>query len=80
MVGRHLAFGADPQRQMALAGELTAPPPGRVVVEVGQGGSFGTTLEAEVRRLVSQVPQADGSIRVPAALQPFMGREVIAPR
>lgn len=24
--------------------------------------------------------QADGSIRVPAALQPFMGREVIAPR
>ena len=28
VVGRHLAFGADPQRQMAFAGELTAPPAG----------------------------------------------------
>ncbi len=63
VVGRHLAFGADPQRQMAMAGELTAPPSGTVVVDVGQGGQFGTTLTAEIRHLVSQVPQADGSIR-----------------
>lgn len=68
VVGRHLSFGPDPQRGMAIAGELTAPPPGRVVVELGQNlapGRFegGTTVEAEVRRLVSQVPQADGTIR-----------------
>ncbi|MDF2976956.1 MAG: hypothetical protein K0S40_1684 [Actinomycetospora sp.] len=63
VVGRHLAFGADPQRQMALAGELTAAPAGPVVVDLGRDGAFGTTLPVEVRRLVSQVPQADGSIR-----------------
>ncbi|GAA4777210.1 metallophosphoesterase [Actinomycetospora chlora] len=64
VVGRHLAFGADPQRQMAFGGELTAaPPPGALVVDLGRDGSFGTTLPVEVRRLVSQVPQADGSIR-----------------
>ena len=63
VVGRHLSFGADPQRGMAMAGELTAPPSGRVVVEVGQNGQFGSTIEAEVRRLLSEVPQADGSIR-----------------
>ncbi|MDD7938838.1 metallophosphoesterase [Actinomycetospora lutea] len=64
VVGRHLAFGADPQRQMALAGELTAAPPaGGVVVDLGRDSSFGTTLPVEVRRLVSQVPQSDGAIR-----------------
>ncbi|MEJ2860983.1 metallophosphoesterase [Actinomycetospora flava] len=64
VVGRHLAYGADPQRRMALAGELTAPPPrGPVVVDLGRDSTFGTTLPVEVRRLVSQVPQADGAIR-----------------
>ncbi|MFC5137501.1 metallophosphoesterase [Actinomycetospora rhizophila] len=64
VVGRHLAFGADPQRQVAFAGELTAAPPaGPVVVDLGHDGAFGTTLPVEVRRLVSQVPQADGAIR-----------------
>ncbi|GAA4848971.1 metallophosphoesterase [Actinomycetospora corticicola] len=63
VVGRHLSFGDDPLRSMAMAGELTAPPQGRVVVDLGQNGSFGATLPVEVRRLVSQVPQADGSIR-----------------
>ena len=63
VVGRHLAYGADPQRQMAFAGELTAPPPGPVVVDLGRDGSFGTTLPVDVRRLVSRVPQDDGAIR-----------------
>lgn len=64
VVGRHLAFGADPRRQMAFAGELTAPPPpGRMVLDLGRDGSFGTTLPVEVRRLISQVPQSDGAIR-----------------
>ncbi|MCD2193949.1 metallophosphoesterase [Actinomycetospora endophytica] len=64
VVGRHLAFGDDPTRSMAMAGELTAPPPaGAMVVDLGQGGTFGAQIPVEVRRLVSQVPQADGSIR-----------------
>ena len=65
VVGRHLAFGDDPMRQMAIAGEFTAPPSGAVVVDLGQGapGQFSAQLPVEVRHLVSQVPQADGSIR-----------------
>lgn len=64
VVGRHLSFGDDPTGSMAIAGELTAPPPpGAVVVELGQDGSFGTSIPVEVRHLLSQVPQADGSIR-----------------
>ena len=63
VVGRHLAYGADAQRQMAFAGELTAPPAGPVVVDLGRDGGFGTTLPVDVRRLVSRVPQDDGAIR-----------------
>ncbi len=68
VVGRHLSFGTDPQRQMAIAGELTTPPSGPVVVDLGQytpgrGIAWSQTLTAEVRPLRSQVPQADGLIR-----------------
>ena len=69
VVGRHLAFGTDPMRQMAIGGELTVPPPpGAMVVELGQGAAgqattFSQTVPVEVRHLISQVPQADGSIR-----------------
>ncbi len=64
VVGRHLSFGDDPTSSMAMAGELTAaPPPGATVVDLGQNGQFGARIPVEVRHLVSQVPQADGSIR-----------------
>ncbi|WP_064745529.1 metallophosphoesterase [Pseudonocardia acaciae] len=63
VTGRHLSFGADPGRQMAIAGELTAKPAGKVLIDVGADASYGTTIEAEVRELVSTVPQGDGSIR-----------------
>ena len=63
VVGRHLAFGADPTRQMAIAAELTARPRGRVVVDIGTDAHYGHTVEAEVRELLSMVPQQDGTIR-----------------
>lgn len=63
VVGRHLSFGVDPTTQMAIAGELTAKPVGRVLVDIGNNTHYGETIEAEVRELVSMVPQADGSIR-----------------
>ena len=63
VVGRHLSFGADPTTQMAMAAELTGKPEGRVLVDVGRDTYYGRTLEAEVRELVSMVPQQDGSIR-----------------
>jgi hypothetical protein len=61
--GRHLSFGADPTRQMAVAGELVGRPTGPVLLDLGLDLRYGATVEAEVRELVSQVPQADGSIR-----------------
>jgi len=63
MVGRHLAFGADPLTQMAVAAELAARPDGKVLLDLGTGTDYGHTVEAEVRHLVSMVPQQDGSIR-----------------
>ncbi|WP_084216635.1 metallophosphoesterase [Pseudonocardia spinosispora] len=63
VTGRHLSFGTDPTSQMAVGAELTAKPAGKVLLDLGIDTQYGTTIEAEVRELVSQVPQADGSIR-----------------
>ena len=63
ILGRHLSFGADPTSQMAVAAELTAKPVGKVLVDVGTDTHYGRTIEAEIRELVSMVPQQDGSIR-----------------
>ncbi len=63
VVGRRLSFGEDPGRQMAIAAELTAKPVGGVLVDLGRDVHYGQTVEAEVRELVSVVPQQDGSIR-----------------
>ena len=63
VLGRHLSFGADPTRQMAVAAELTGKPTGPIVLELGRDPGYGQTVEAEVRELVSMVPQQDGSIR-----------------
>ncbi|WP_083828563.1 metallophosphoesterase [Candidatus Protofrankia datiscae] len=61
--GRHAAFGADPSRQLRLAAQLSRNPGrGRVLVDIGPGRGLGHTAEAEIRPLLSQVPQVDGSI------------------
>ena len=54
VVGRHLSFGADPRTAMAIAGELTARPEGRVLVDLGLDTTYGATLPVEVRNLVTQ--------------------------
>ena len=63
LTGRHLSFGLDPTRHMAIAGELTAPPAGKVILELGTDTGYGHQIEAEIRHLISHVPQQDGSIR-----------------
>ena len=63
VVGRHLSFGVDPTTMMAIAGELTGKPSGTALVDLGTGPDYGHTVQAEVRELVSLVPQEDGSIR-----------------
>ncbi|HEX3612763.1 MAG TPA: metallophosphoesterase [Sporichthyaceae bacterium] len=69
-LGRRVSFGNDPGSSMAMAAELTAPPPRRVLVDVGLDTDYGQTLVAEIRHLVSLVPQEGGSIR--AAEQWFL--------
>jgi hypothetical protein len=63
VVGRHLSFGTDPTTTMAIAGELISKPTGKVLVDLGVSRGYGHVVEAEVRELVSMVPQEDGSVR-----------------
>jgi hypothetical protein len=63
VTGRHLSYGADPGTGMAISAELTGAPTGKVLLDLGTGPEYGRTVEAEIRHLVSQVPQQDGSIR-----------------
>jgi calcineurin-like phosphoesterase family protein len=66
--GRHLSFGDDPSRQMWIGGQLfnlrhyNAVPPKsvRVLVDYGLDKSYGHTVEAEIRELLTHVPVWDG--------------------
>ena len=65
--GRHLSFGPNPQRQMWVAGQLfnlntyNAVPSGvRVHVEYGHDRSYGHTVPAELRELITHVPVWNG--------------------
>ena len=65
--GRHLSFGADPQRQMWVAGQLfnvnqyNAVPSGiKVWVEYGHDASYGRVVPAELRELITHVPVWNG--------------------
>lgn len=66
--GRHLAFGDDPTSQMWVGGQLfnvnqyNAVPPSsiRVWLDYGSGPGYGSSLEAEIRELLTHVPVWDG--------------------
>jgi Calcineurin-like phosphoesterase len=65
--GRHLAFGANPEREMWVAGQLfnlntyNAVPSGiKVSVEYGSDASYGHAVPAELRELITHVPVWDG--------------------
>ena len=66
--GRHLSFGDDPSREMWVGGQLfnlnkyNAVPPRSVKVwlEYGRDRSYGQTVEAEIRELLTHVPIWDG--------------------
>jgi hypothetical protein len=66
--GRHLSFGNDPATQMRVCGQLfnlstyNAVPPRsvRVWVDYGRDRSYGHTVEAEIRELLTHVPVWDG--------------------
>jgi hypothetical protein len=66
--GRHLSYGDDPKTQMWVGGQLfnlnkyNAVPPRslRVWLEYGRDRSYGHTIDAEIRELLTHVPVWDG--------------------
>jgi hypothetical protein len=66
--GRHLSFGNDPATEMRVGGQLfnlstynVVPPRSvRVFVDYGRDRSYGHTVDAEIRELLTHVPVWDG--------------------
>jgi Calcineurin-like phosphoesterase len=66
--GRHLSFGEDPTTQMWVGGQLfnlnqyNAIPPKsiRVWLDYGTSPGYGSSVEAEIRELLTHVPVWDG--------------------
>jgi Calcineurin-like phosphoesterase len=66
--GRHLSFGDDPTTQMWAGGQLfnineynaVLPRSVRVWLDYGRDRSYGHTVEAEIRELLTHVPVWDG--------------------
>jgi hypothetical protein len=61
---RRVGFGADPARQLRFAGQLNRKPDAgaKVFLDHGPTPRLGGGQPAEVRSLLSQVPQADGGV------------------
>jgi Calcineurin-like phosphoesterase len=66
--GRHLSYGNDPTTQMWTAGQLfnirtynAVPPSGiQVWVDYGRDATYGATVVAEIKELLTHVPVWDG--------------------
>jgi hypothetical protein len=66
--GRHLSFGDDPTSEMWVCGQLfnvnqyNAIPPSsiRVYLDYGTSPGYGSSIEAEIRELLTHVPVWDG--------------------
>ncbi|WP_067695951.1 metallophosphoesterase family protein [Nocardia jejuensis] len=63
VAGRHVGFGADSTSQLRFAAQLSRnPKDNRVFLDHGPTPALGGTAEAEVRNLVTQIPDSDGGI------------------
>ncbi|GGF98298.1 hypothetical protein GCM10007304_10360 [Rhodococcoides trifolii] len=61
--GRHLSFGADPSSQLRFSAQLSRNPGTTgIFLDHGPTPALGATTSAEVRNLISQVPQTGGGI------------------
>ena len=60
---RHVGYGADAASQLRLAAQLSANPrTTMVLLDHGPTPALGATIEAEVRNLVTQIPDGDGGV------------------
>ncbi|MCG7592696.1 metallophosphoesterase [Mycobacterium sp. C3-094] len=63
VANRRVGYGADASSQLRLAAQLSRNPAGtRVFVDHGPTQALGATVEAEVRNLVTQIPDSSGGV------------------
>jgi Calcineurin-like phosphoesterase/TAT (twin-arginine translocation) pathway signal sequence len=63
VANRHVGFGPDASSQLRLAAQLSRNPgSARVYVDHGPTPALGATVEAEVRNLVTQLPDSRGGV------------------
>lgn len=63
VANRRVGYGADASSQLRFAAQLSRNPGGtKIFVDHGPTPALGTTVEAEVRNLVTQIPASDGGV------------------
>jgi len=63
VANRRVGYGADASSQLRLAAQLSADPRAtRIFLDHGPTPALGATVEAEVRNLVTQIPDGDGGV------------------
>jgi hypothetical protein len=63
VANRRVGFGADAASQLRLSAQLSRNPgPTKVFLDYGPSPDLGATLEAEVRNLITQIPDSDGGV------------------
>ncbi|ORB52397.1 phosphoesterase [Mycolicibacterium rhodesiae] len=63
VAGRRVGYGADASSQLRLAGQLSRNPgTTKVFLDHGPTPGLGATVEAEVRNLVTQIPDSSGGV------------------
>ncbi|WP_051053621.1 metallophosphoesterase [Mycolicibacterium chubuense] len=63
VANRRVGFGTEASSQLRLAAQLSRNPHSRkVFVDHGPTSALGATVEAQVRNLVTQIPDSDGSV------------------
>lgn len=63
VANRHVGFGAEASSQLRLAAQLSrSPSKTKVFVDFGPTSGLGATAEAEIRNLLTQIPDSNGGV------------------
>jgi hypothetical protein len=63
VANRRVGYGGDASSQLRLAAQLSRNPnASRIFVDHGPTPELGATVEAEIRNLVTQIPDSDGGV------------------
>lgn len=63
VAGQHVGFGGDAASQLRFSAQLSRNPHGaKVFLDHGATPALGGSIEAEVRNLVTQIPDSDGGV------------------